>query len=230
MLVGIFLCQRNPQQPCRSVDRQFRRRYFAFACRMVIAYGLCGTHHQHQQIIRLRRARVYPHFLPNFFPNFRGCLGKPRLDALEIFEHARSTLRNKERLDVVALLARKFTDMWNADGNHWQIAIDGELLQIGRRKTIGHVCKCRQAQVGLVDAVLPDSIVVIHARKRRLDLMPRRFEGGSQETLYHFPNPLRLRIGHFEIDLGEFGLAVGAQVFVAETAHNLEIFIEARDH
>ena len=60
--------------------------------------------------------------------------------------------------------------------------------------------------------------------------MARGFECRSQETLYRLPNPLRLRIRHFEIDLGEFRLAVGAQVFVAETAHNLEIFIEARDH
>jgi hypothetical protein len=41
---------------------------------------------------------------------------------------------------------------------------------------------------------------------------------------------LRLRVAHFQIDLGEFGLAVGAQIFVAEAAHDLEIFVEARDH
>ena len=33
-----------------------------------------------------------------------------------------------------------------------------------------------------------------------------------------------------QIDLRELGLAVGAQVFVAEAAHDLEILVEARDH
>ena len=37
-------------------------------------------------------------------------------------------------------------------------------------------------------------------------------------------------IGHFQIDLGEFRLAIGAQIFVAEAAHDLEILVEAGDH
>ena len=39
-----------------------------------------------------------------------------------------------------------------------------------------------------------------------------------------------LRIAHLDIDLGELRLAVGAQVFVAEAAHDLEILFEAADH
>ena len=34
----------------------------------------------------------------------------------------------------------------------------------------------------------------------------------------------------FDIELGEFGLAVGAQVFVAETAHDLVVAIDTRHH
>jgi hypothetical protein len=34
----------------------------------------------------------------------------------------------------------------------------------------------------------------------------------------------------FDIELGEFGLAVGAQVLVAEAAGDLEIFFHAGDH
>ena len=33
--------------------------------------------------------------------------------------------------------------------------------------------------------------------------------------------------GHFHVELGEFGLAVGAQVLVAEAARDLEILVEA---
>ena len=34
-------------------------------------------------------------------------------------------------------------------------------------------------------------------------------------------------IRHLQIDLGELRLAVGAQVFVAEAAHDLKIFVES---
>ena len=36
--------------------------------------------------------------------------------------------------------------------------------------------------------------------------------------------------GHLDVDLGELGLAVGAQVLVAEAAGDLEVAVEARDH
>ncbi len=36
--------------------------------------------------------------------------------------------------------------------------------------------------------------------------------------------------GHLEVDLGEFGLAVGAEVLVAEAASDLEVAVEAGDH
>ena len=34
----------------------------------------------------------------------------------------------------------------------------------------------------------------------------------------------------FDVELGEFGLAVGAQVLVAKTAHDLVVALEARHH
>ena len=39
-----------------------------------------------------------------------------------------------------------------------------------------------------------------------------------------------LREGDLEVDLGELGLAVGAEVFVAEAAGDLEVAVEAGDH
>ena len=36
--------------------------------------------------------------------------------------------------------------------------------------------------------------------------------------------------GHFQVELGELGLAVAAQVFVAEAARDLEITVHAGDH
>src|SRR5207244_8826017 len=41
---------------------------------------------------------------------------------------------------------------------------------------------------------------------------------------------LALYEAHFEVELGEFGLAVGAEVFVAEAACYLEVAPDAGDH
>ena len=41
---------------------------------------------------------------------------------------------------------------------------------------------------------------------------------------------VRPRERHLDVDLRELGLAVGAQVLVAEAPHDLEVAVEARDH
>src|SRR5260370_28946641 len=48
--------------------------------------------------------------------------------------------------------------------------------------------------------------------------------------LNDFENVLLARERHFEVELGEFGLAVGAEIFVAETFYDLEVAIEAANH
>ena len=51
-----------------------------------------------------------------------------------------------------------------------------------------------------------------------------------QKALDGAEDHLRACEADLQIDLRELGLAVGAQVFVAEAAHDLEILVEARDH
>src|ERR1019366_5843990 len=51
-----------------------------------------------------------------------------------------------------------------------------------------------------------------------------------QEAFDHAENRLRSRKADLQIDLRELGLAVGAQVFVAKAAHDLKVFVEARNH
>ncbi len=105
-----------------------------------------------------------------------------------------------------------------------------EFFQIFRRECLPHIQHRRQTHIRLVAAVQSHRLVITHARKWRLDFASGSFERGGQKTLDHFPHPLRLRIGHFQIDLGKFRLAVGAQIFIAEAADNLEILVESRDH
>ena len=54
----------------------------------------------------------------------------------------------------------------------------------------------------------------------------RRRGGSLRLSQRSFP----LREGRFEVDLGELGLAVGAQILVAEAAGDLEVALEAGDH
>src|SRR5690349_1401411 len=41
---------------------------------------------------------------------------------------------------------------------------------------------------------------------------------------------LAARETHLQVNLREFELAIGAKIFVAETARNLEVAVETRDH
>ncbi len=51
------------------------------------------------------------------------------------------------------------------------------------------------------------------------------------EHAFHFAiNLFAIDEGHFHIELRKFGLAVGTEVFVAETAGDLVVLVETRDH
>ena len=56
------------------------------------------------------------------------------------------------------------------------------------------------------------------------------FAARLHQRLDHVENGFLLRERHFEIDLGEFGLAVGAEILIAEAADDLKILIESADH
>ena len=89
----------------------------------------------------------------------------------------------------------------------------------------------RNAQVRLVDAVGAHRLRVGQARERRGDVVARRLSHARlHQRLDHFEDRVLLRERHFQIDLRELRLAVGAQIFVAEAAHDLEILVEAADH
>src|SRR6516225_7249791 len=86
------------------------------------------------------------------------------------------------------------------------------------------------AQVGLIDAVESHRFRVRQAGKGKLDGYAGGLADSLNEGLDHFIDALLLRERHLEIDLGELGLAVSAQVFIAKAAHNLEVLLEAAHH
>ena len=160
----------------------------------------------------------------------RDRLGERLLQPLDVLEDLGVFALAEQRLDLVALFARELADLRDDDGDDRQLRIDVQRLQVLRRKCLAHVGHRGQAQVGLVDAVQPDRLVVAHLRERRLQLDADARERRLQKAFDHAEDGLRPREAHLQIDLGELGLAVGAQVFVAEAAHDLEVLVEAGDH
>src|SRR3989441_860991 len=87
------------------------------------------------------------------------------------------------------------------------------------------------AQVGLVRAVFAHGVRVAHDRKRI-------GQGDAEHLLEYrpehaFENGTDLRLaqeGGLAVDLREFGLAVGAQVLIAEALGDLVITVVSRDH
>ena len=87
-----------------------------------------------------------------------------------------------------------------------------------------------EADIGFVRAVPAYRLVIGHPREGpRFDsvdclqqMAGKPFKGIQDIVLLHK--------GHLAVDLGEFGLPVGAQVFVAEAFDDLEIFVHAAHH
>ena len=56
------------------------------------------------------------------------------------------------------------------------------------------------------------------------------FDDGHDHFFHQGHDVVLFDEAHFEIDLGEFGLAVGAEVLIAEAASDLEVAFDAADH
>ena len=88
-----------------------------------------------------------------------------------------------------------------------------------------------EAQVGFVRSVLLHRLDPRHPAERLGEVdaqhLAEHVLGPAFENLQHV---LLLDERHFAVDLCELGLTVGAQVFVAEAAHDLEILVVAGDH
>src|SRR5580698_10023738 len=88
----------------------------------------------------------------------------------------------------------------------------------------------RDTAIWFVAAVARHSLRVGESREWRLHCEPGYFAHALDQRLDGLEYPLLLREGHFQIDLCELRLPVRAEIFVAEAAHNLKIFLEAAHH
>ena len=132
--------------------------------------------------------------------------------------------------EFVDLLAGQAFAAGHAHGLH-QLG-GGEQLEAGVADDGGHVLKLKaETGVGLVHTVAGHGLVPRHAGERSGNVRAERFlEHADHEAFGHVHDLLLVGEAHFDVDLREFRLTVGAEVFVAEAARDLEIAVEPGDH
>ena len=114
-------------------------------------------------------------------------------------------------------------------GDVLRVVENREAVTLGQVRQVGELHA--EAQVGFVRAVFLHRFDPGHAAQRLRKFDAHHFaEHVLGPALEDFEHVLLLDERHFAVDLREFGLAVGPQVFVAETAHDLEVFVVAGDH
>ena len=85
-------------------------------------------------------------------------------------------------------------------------------------------------QIGTVVSVAEHRVVVGEARVRSGRLDSGQREHPREQPLDQAVDVLLVDEGHLDVDLGELGLAVGAQILVAEATGELDVALESADH
>ena len=106
-----------------------------------------------------------------------------------------------------------------------------EHLERGVGEHVGQVDELHAVTgVGLIGAVGVHGVPVGQATQRRGHLHAHTGEGVGQHVLELSHDVVLLDKAHLDVDLGELGLAVGAQILVTEALGNLVVALDAADH
>ncbi len=108
----------------------------------------------------------------------------------------------------------------------------GEHLEVHVGHDVGEFGELHlDAQIGFVGAEAGHGLRISHDRVGVGELdVEHVFEHAADHGFEQIADFLLVQEGGLAVDLGELGLAVGAQVFVAEALGDLVIAVEARDH
>ena len=138
-----------------------------------------------------------------------------------------------EFVEAVHLAGGDTGEAFGVDGADHAALVEGaaEDFEGGVGKDGGEVDELHgEAGVGLIAAVVVHGLLVGHAGEGAGDIaVEAGFEHAGEEAFDEGVDVGFADEGGFDVDLGELGLAVGAEVFVAEAAGDLEIFLEAGD-
>ena len=124
-------------------------------------------------------------------------------------------------VELLARIARRARRRQREDA-----AFDLQLLLGLIRKAVRYFVEFHaEAQVGLVAAVFANHVFVQHVRKRGGHFDSRDGAGAHHDRFNDMKNIFLARERHLQVELREFRLAVGAQIFVAETLHDLKVSV-----
>ena len=116
-----------------------------------------------------------------------------------------------------------------------QVLHRGEDLEFAVGDDVGHFNEFElHAQIGLIGSEARHGFVVGHDGEARFGSDEIHIEAllkdRADEVFHHLADFDFFQERRFNIDLREFGLAVGTQVFVAEALDDLIVAVKARDH
>ena len=135
---------------------------------------------------------------------------------------------------VIDLLARHGCPARNAQGGNAPLWIAGraaEHLEVDLGQLVGNVHQFqRVAQVRLVRTVATHGFFEGHVREIAQVQVQHFLEQAADHAFGQAHDVLFIEEAGLDVDLGEFRLAVGAQVFVAEALGDLVVAIEAGHH
>lgn len=97
-------------------------------------------------------------------------------------------------------------------------------------KNSPHSTSSSEPQVGLVETEPPHGVGVSDPRDRGRQLIADQRPQRGQDLLGDRDDVLGVDEAHLHVELGEFGLAVGAEVLVAVAARDLVVALHAGHH
>ena len=134
----------------------------------------------------------------------------------------------------VDFFAAEFRAVRYAQGNHaaaFHVGCATEDFEFFRFHQVGQLGEFQvDAHIGFVGAVVEHGFGVRHTREIAQVHAQRVLEDLFCHAFGDVHDFILVQERGFQVDLGEFGLAVGAQVFVAEALGDLVVTVETRHH
>ena len=108
----------------------------------------------------------------------------------------------------------------------------GKDFETGGLDDVGQVAEFHaETEVRVIDTEPANCLGIGNTLHRQLNRNPLCFgEDAGNQPLHDCDDILLVNERHLAVDLGEFRLAVGTQIFITETAHYLEIFVKTGNH
>ena len=145
--------------------------------------------------------------------------------------HALGAPLDGQLAQLVDLRARPVAHALGVDGLHHPARCQrpGKDLESAVGHNLGDVHELHaEAPVGTVAAVFGHGLRVGHAVEREGDVVDADGRKDLLEHVFHQAHDVVIgHEAHLDVDLGELGLAVGAQIFVAEAPRNLVVALHA---